>query len=892
MLQPFKTIRLDTADGAARSVTAVDLSQFGCALDRMPYALRIFLENVVRNGAEIENYEEQVGAILNWKKAGIQSPDIDFRPSRVLLQDFLGTAALVDFATMRDEIAERSGDPNQVNPKVPVDLVIDHSVQVDRVLGSNIVRHNMDMEFERNAERYAFLKWCQGAFENLRIVPPGNGIVHQINLEFLSRLVMEDESAAGETLVFPDTVLGTDSHTPMVNGLGILGWGVGGIEAEAAMLGEPMSIPFPDILGIRLEGRPCSGIGATDIVLRIVERLRKAGVVGRFLEFTGPGVAHLSAADRCTIANMTPEFGSTTSLFPVDQSTLKYLSLTGRTEARVVRLKALTKALGVLMPKGAPEPIFREVLEIDLSEIGMTVAGPRRPQDSIALTDVALVAEQEADAPQFTEAAESESFGAGAVVIAAITSCTNTSNPHGMITAGLLARNAAKRGLRGKPWVKMSLAPGSQAVSRYLEEGGLKESLAEIGFNLVGFGCTTCIGNSGPLLPGISEEIAEKDLTVAAVLSGNRNFDGRIHDDVKMNFLASPALVVAYAIAGHMGRDLVTEPLGFDAESNPVGLFDIWPDREEVEEQVRRSVRREHFVATYSGELGGDANWEALTAGKSSRFPWRAQSGYIQRSPYISADGKQESAVVEITNAHVLAVLGDSINTDHIAPAGQIPASSPAGEYLLENGEAPHLLNSYGTRRGSHEVSVRCIFANKRLSNLMTPGVTGGMTRHVPSGEQITIFDAARRYQEAGTPMVVVAGHDYGAGSSRDWAAKGPYMLGIRAILARSFERIHRANLVGMGILPLLFPEGESHESQGLTGDETLSVKVDLSQPVWTAKVTCSTADETKRFMAPVAISTLREQRYFLEGGLLNAVTRGMLPPAFSHPSTAKELSL
>ncbi|MEJ8560947.1 aconitate hydratase AcnA [Yoonia sp. GPGPB17] len=891
MTNAFQTFHINDDHSSDKLLTAVDIHQLGADLKLMPYTQRIVLENVFRNRDEVEDYEKQVSALLNWRNSDTVSQDIDFRPARVLLQDFLGTAALVDLATMRDELAERGGDPRQVNPKVPVDLVIDHSIQVDRASGRDIVGHNMEMEFERNAERYSFLKWCQVAFDNLRLIPPGNGIVHQINLEFLSHLVMEEHDRSGPALVYPDTVLGTDSHTPMVNGLGVLGWGVGGIEAEAAMLGEPMSIPFPDTLGVRLIGRPSSEIGATDLVLRIVERLRKVGVVGRFLEFTGPGVSHLSAADRCTIANMTPEFGSTTSLFPVDETTLQYFILTGRGAANVARLKALTRRMGLFSAPDAPEPDFRQMVEIDLSDIGLTMAGPRRPQDSIALKDVAHVAETEAVSECFAEAAKADAFGDGAIVIAAITSCTNTSNPHGMITAGILARNAALRGLRGKPWVKMSLAPGSQAVSRYLDDAGLKDALAQVGFNLVGFGCTTCIGNSGPLLPGISDRISEQNLTAAAVLSGNRNFEGRIHDDVKMNFLASPALVVAYAIAGHIGRDLVEEPLGYGEAGEPIHLFDLWPSRDEVEAEVLRSVRQEHFSATYANALEGDANWNTLAVDSSDRFPWRAQSGYIERSPYISTERQLIEDNVLIEGAHVLAMLGDSINTDHIAPAGQIPASSPAGQYLLRNGERPHLLNSYGTRRGSHSVSVRCIFANKRLSNLMTPGAAGGITRHVPTAEEMTVFGAACRYRDDGTPMVVIAGHDYGAGSSRDWAAKGPHMLGIRAILARSFERIHRANLVGMGVLPLLFPEGESHQSYGLNGNEIVSVRIDLTQPQWLAKVERRDAERLVRFDAPVAISTSREKSYFREGGLLNSVLRRMLPAPQTRSNLVKEQS-
>ncbi|HTT87674.1 MAG TPA: aconitate hydratase AcnA, partial [Acidimicrobiales bacterium] len=804
---------------------------------RLPYSMKIVLENLLRHEDGRHVHAADIEAVAGWasrQAAGTAGgAEIAFTPERVLMQDFTGVPAVVDLAAMRDALAAMGGDPRRVNPLVPVELVIDHSVIAESSGRATSFATNVEIEYQRNIERYELLRWAQQAFTAFRVVPPGTGICHQVNLEYLSRVVFADDGTA-----FPDTLVGTDSHTTMVNGLGVLGWGVGGIEAEAAMLGQPLTMLVPPVVGLRLTGDLREGTTATDLVLRIAELLRQHGVVGKFVEVHGTGLARLPLESRATIGNMAPEYGATCVIFPVDELTLDYLRFTGRDEDHVALVEAYTKEQGLFHRPADGEPVFSEHVELDLSTVEPSLAGPARPQDRVALgaTKAGLAAALDTarrhqgapagrrSAPATLEDGQEVEIADGHVVIAAITSCTNTSNPQVMLAAGLLAQKALARGLGRKPWVKTSLAPGSRVVMDYYERAGLLEPLTALGFDLVGFGCTTCIGNSGPLLPGVSEAVALGDLSVAAVLSGNRNFEGRIHPDVRLNYLASPPLVVAYALAGTMDLDLTSEPLGTDGAGEPVYLRDIWPSSTEVADLVHGSVTSAMFRQRYSSVFEGDERWRTMAVGGGETFSWDEDSTYVLKAPFLSGIGAEPAPVADVVGARVLAVLGDSVTTDHISPAGAIRPSSPAGEYLTGHGVDRTEFNSYGARRGNHEVMMRGTFANVRLRNLLAPGTEGGITRHYPDGQQTTIFDAAERYRSEGVPLVVFAGAEYGSGSSRDWAAKGPALLGVRAVVAESFERIHRSNLVGMGILPLQFADGDSVESLGLRGDESIDV--------------------------------------------------------------------
>jgi len=912
----------------AYEIYRLDALQSRFDVARLPFSLKVLLENLLRNEDGEAIRAEDIEALARWDAREQPSREIAFTPARVLMQDFTGVPAVVDLAAMRDAIAEMGGDPARINPLVPAELVIDHSVQVDAFGTRLAFQRNAELEFERNRERYAFLRWGQGAFENFRVVPPDTGIVHQVNLEYLARVVfVEERKGAAAPLAYPDTLVGTDSHTTMINGLGVLGWGVGGIEAEAAMLGQPMSMLIPQVLGFKLSGELQEGATATDLVLTVTEMLRAHGVVGKFVEFYGEGLARLPLADRATIGNMSPEFGCTCAIFPIDRETLRYLEFTGRPPELIALVEAYAKEQGLWHEASSEEPTFSERLELDLSTVVPSIAGPKRPQDRIPLTEAksafrealqGLLPEEDGedeaiagsfpasdpisthlpDGPEsarrrrnsaqlldrrrapvpvrLADGAEIE-LDHGHVVIAAITSCTNTSNPSVMLGAGLLARNAVHRGLRRKPWVKTSLAPGSKVVSDYLERSGLQEYLDQLGFNLVGYGCTTCIGNSGPLPEEISAAVNEAELTVASVLSGNRNFEGRINPDVKMNYLASPPLVVAYAIAGTMDIDLYTEPLGEDERGQPVYLRDIWPSAQEVAEIVERAVQSDMFRKSYAHVFDGDERWNSLEVPGGERFAWDPGSTYVRRPPFFERLPREPEPLQDIEGARCLALLGDSVTTDHISPAGSIKRDSPAGRYLLEHGVEVREFNSYGSRRGNHEVMMRGTFANIRLRNLLAPGTEGGVTPYLEDGseELMSIYDAAMRYQEAGVPLVVIAGKEYGSGSSRDWAAKGTLLLGVRAVLARSFERIHRSNLVGMGVLPLQFREGSSAESLGLSGRERFTIRGLAGAEQLPREVTVRADD--KEFPAIVRIDTPKEQRYFRHGGILQFVLRELL---------------
>ena len=882
--------------------------------ERLPYTLRILLENALRHGEEAD-----AEALRRWQPEAEPSEEISFRPARVLLQDFTGVPAVVDLAAMRNAMADLGGDPAQINPQLPAELVIDHSVQVDEYATARAMFRNAELEFERNRERYAFLRWGQTAFDNFKVVPPNTGIVHQVNLEFLARVIETRDGRA-----FPDTLVGTDSHTTMVNGLGVLGWGVGGIEAEAAMLGEAVSMLMPQVVGFRLTGSLPEGATATDLVLTVTQQLRKAGVVGKFVEYFGHGLVGLPLADRATIGNMSPEYGATCGFFPVDDETLKYLRLTGRDEQHVALVEAYCKE-NALWHDPDHQPEYSQVLELDLTQVEPSLAGPRRPQDRVPLRDakesflealetfgvdygnehdeamaesfpasdtpttvdpghgeplrlsqieVSAVAVAERPGP-VTAQLDGEEFELdhGSVVIAAITSCTNTSNPQVMIGAGLMAKKAVERGLRRKPWVKSSLAPGSKVVTEYYDQAGLTKYLDELGFQTVGYGCTTCIGNSGPLPEPISKAVVESDLVVCSVLSGNRNFEARIHPEVKANYLASPMLVVAYALAGRMDVDLIGEPLGQDQDGTDVYLRDLWPTADEIQETITRAVRGEMFSRTYADVFTGDPAWRELPIPEGDLFAWDPASTYVRQPPYFDGMSREPEAVEDVHGARCLVVLGDSVTTDHISPAGSISPGSPAGKYLVEHGVERKDFNSYGSRRGNHEVMVRGTFANVRLRNLMVPGSEGTVTVHVPSGDELTIYDASERYLAEGTPLIVIAGKEYGSGSSRDWAAKGPNLLGVRAAIAESYERIHRSNLLMMGILPLQFLDGETPTTLGLTGREEFAVE----------GVDNGNADEVtvradgKEFRARVRLDTPREREYFQHGGILPYVLRRLL---------------
>ena len=876
----FGTARtLDTGGGRVRFYSLPALEAAGYpGVARLPYSLKILLENMLRredgrfvNAGDIET-------LARWTPG--THTEIAFMPARVLLQDFTGVPAVVDLAAMRDGIARLGGDPEAVNPSQPAELVIDHSVQVDHFGRPDAFDLNAQLEFARNRERYAFLKWGQEAFRNFRVVPPDTGIVHQVNIEYLARVVCRDD-ANGAPTAYPDTLVGTDSHTTMVNGLGVVGWGVGGIEAEAAMLGQPISMLIPDVIGFRLVGALPGGTTATDLVLTITERLRQYGVVGKFVEFCGPGLASLTLADRATLGNMSPEYGSTVAICPIDGMTLDYLRLTGRDAAQVELVEAYAKSQG-MFASAAAEPLYTDVIELDLGTVEPSLAGPKRPQDRVPLAGAKAAFAGVLDELAAGRDARANGDGAagvedGAVVIAAITSCTNTSNPSVMIAAGLVAQRAAARGLRPKPWVKTSLAPGSLVVTEYLRAAGLLEPLERLGFGLVGYGCTTCIGNSGPLPDEVAAAVREKDLVVTSVLSGNRNFEGRVQPLVRANYLASPPLVVAYALAGRMTVDLTTEPLGRGADGADVYLKDIWPTAAEVQQAMSAALHTDQFTAKYAGVFDGDERWRGLPAPAGDRFDWTDDSTYVRHPPFFQALEPEPAPPGDIAGARVLALLGDSVTTDHISPAGAIPPDGPAGRYLIAQGVAPRDFNSFGSRRGNHEVMMRGTFANIRLRNRLAPGTEGGWTRHLPGGEQMSIYDAAMRYKQAGTPLLVLAGKEYGSGSSRDWAAKGTLLLGVRAVIAESFERIHRSNLVFMGVLPLVFRGGDSAAGLGLSGEESFELGgiADGLAPRSDVRVRATAPDgSVTEFTVTARIDTPEELHYYRHGGILPYVLR------------------
>jgi aconitate hydratase len=850
---------------------------------KLPYSLKILLENLLRNEDGVNITRDDIAALVHWDPQAAPSQEIAFTPARVLMQDFTGVPAVVDLAAMRDAMQTLGGNPDRINPLSPAELVIDHSVQVDVFGTADALEKNALIEFNRNQERYEFLRWGQQAFSNFKVVPPDTGIVHQVNLEYLARTVFTREKD-GAVQAYPDTVVGTDSHTTMINGLGVLGWGVGGIEAEAAMLGQPITMLIPQVVGFELTGALPEGATATDLVLTVVEMLRRKGVVGKFVEFYGAGLAGLPLADRATIANMGPEYGATCGIFPIDEETIHYLRLTGRDEEQLELVEAYARAQGLWRDPDNPAE-YSDTLSLDMGTVVPSLAGPKRPQDRIPLSAAkASLAKHLADMVKGRETGGSvqvkSSSGMnyqlkdGAVVIAAITSCTNTSNPSVMVGAGLVAKKARDRGLTVKPWVKTSLGPGSLVVRDYLEKAGLIPYLNELGFNIVGYGCTTCIGNSGPLPAEVSKAIAEGKLIAASVLSGNRNFEGRVHPEVKMNFLASPPLVVAYAIAGTMDIDLVKDPIGTDSAGKPVYLKDIWPSQQEINATMADAIDSTMFRNSYKNVFSGDTRWGGIQVAASTRYGWDDASTYVRNPPYFIGMAKQAQGFEQVRQARVLARLGDSITTDHISPAGSIKADSPAGKYLMEHGVQPADFNSYGSRRGNHEVMMRGTFANIRLRNQLAPGTEGGWTRHQPSGEQLTIYDAAMRYQGEGVPLIVIAGKEYGTGSSRDWAAKGVLLLGVRAVIAESFERIHRSNLVGMGVLPLVFKQGQNAESLGLTGMETFDIE-GLESGAREVSV-IATPDQGKaiRCTATVRVDTPKEWDYFNNGGILQYVLR------------------
>ncbi|MGM1052545.1 MAG: aconitate hydratase AcnA [Pseudomonadota bacterium] len=909
---------LQTLDAGGRTFHYHSLAKAAEALgsiDRLPMTLKILLENQLRFADDDSVSRDDMQALVDWQKEARSDREIGYRPARVLMQDFTGVPGVVDLASMRAAVEALGEDPARINPLSPVDLVIDHSVMVDNFGNASAFKDNVAIEMERNHERYEFLRWGQQAFDNFSVVPPGTGICHQVNLEYLGKTVWTREED-GKTLAYPDTLVGTDSHTTMINGLGVLGWGVGGIEAEAAMLGQPVSMLIPEVIGFKLTGKLREGITATDLVLTVTEMLRKKGVVGKFVEFYGDGLNELPLADRATIANMAPEYGATCGFFPVDDETLNYLRLTGRDDEQVALVEAYSKAQGLWREPGA-EPVFSDTLALDMGEVVASLAGPKRPQDRVALSDMQAAFEKvmeddgkpasstersvekgklmseggqtavgvrrsfdHADSQDVALDGKQFKLDPGDVVIAAITSCTNTSNPSVMMAAGLVARKAREKGLDTQPWVKTSLAPGSKVVTDYLAAGGFNEDLDALGFHLVGYGCTTCIGNSGPLPAPIEKAIEAGDLTVASVLSGNRNFEGRVHPLVKTNWLASPPLVVAYALAGNVRCDLTKDPIGTGKDGEPVYLKDIWPSQAEIAEAVAR-VNTEMFRKEYAEVFEGDEVWKAIDVPQSKVYQWSKDSTYIQHPPFFEGMGREPDAIEDVKNARILALLGDSVTTDHISPAGSIKPDSPAGRHLQEHGVKPVDFNSYGSRRGNHEIMMRGTFANVRIKNEMLDGVVGGETRHVPSGKQMAIYDAAMQYQAEDTPLVVIAGKEYGTGSSRDWAAKGTRLLGVRAVLAESYERIHRSNLIGMGVVPLQFPEGESRKSLGLTGDEQISIAglADLT-PGGKVKVTVTSDKGEQKIEALCRIDTANELEYYRHGGILHYVLRKMIGAA------------
>ena len=856
---------------------------------RLPFSLKILLENLLRFEDGVNVTKNDIEALLKWDPKALPSHEIAFTPARVIMQDFTGVPCIVDLAAMREAIVRLGGDPQRVNPLAPAELVIDHSVQVDEYGAADSLQHNNEIEFKRNGERYMFLRWGQTAFSNFKVVPPNTGIVHQVNIEHLARVIFSAEGA-GKKLAYPDTLVGTDSHTTMVNGLGVLGWGVGGIEAEAAMLGQPVTMLIPQVIGFKLTGSLPAGTTATDLVLTVTEMLRKVGVVDKFVEFFGDGLKGLPLADRATIANMSPEFGSTCAIFPIDEETIRYLALTGRTSDQIALVEAYAKAQGLWRINGAPAADYTQVVELDLSTVEPSLAGPKRPQDRVPLRNAKSVYQSSvkkmADErmqknPQARGVASATVGGSafevkdGAVLIAAITSCTNTSNPAVLVAAGLLARNAAARGLKSKPWVKTSLAPGSRVVTDYLRKAGLLKDLEALGFYTVGYGCTTCIGNSGPLKPEISEAVRSADVVACSVLSGNRNFEGRVHPEIKMNFLASPPLVVAYALAGSLDIDITTEPLGQGSDGKPVYLKEVWPSATDVAAAVAGSVDSAMFSKGYANVFSGDANWSAIKTPAGKIYSWDGKSTYVKNPPYFDGITMTPAPVADIKRARALAVLGDSVTTDHISPAGNISKSSPAAKYLLLQGVQAVDFNSYGARRGNHEVMMRGTFANIRLRNLLLPGTEGGVTLHIPSGEQMSIFDAAMKYKNQGIPLIILAGKEYGTGSSRDWAAKGTMLLGAKAVIAESFERIHRSNLIGMGVLPLQFKEGQNTQSLGLSGKETFEIAGLNRGAAKFVKVVAKSDDGmTTEFEARLRIDTPKELDYYQHGGILQYVLR------------------
>ena len=861
-------------------------------ISKLPYSLKVLLENLLRfeDGRSVTKADIQ--AIAKWvKNRGKDEKEIAFRPARVLMQDFTGVPAVVDLAAMRDAMKGLGKDPKKINPLAPVDLVIDHSVMVDFFANSKAFKNNVNLEYDRNGERYTFLKWGQGAFDNFRVVPPGTGICHQVNLEYLAKTVWtKTEKVKGKTVTYayPDTLVGTDSHTTMVNGLAVLGWGVGGIEAEAAMLGQPISMLIPEVIGFRLDGKLPEGTTATDLVLTVTQMLRKKGVVGKFVEFYGPGLAHLSLEDMATIANMAPEYGATCGFFPINAETIGYLKGTARASAQVALVEKYAKAQDMFWTAKAEEPLFTDTLALNLASVVPSMAGPKRPQDRVELTNAApdfarVMADEFKKAGELSKRFKVENanfdLGHGDVVIAAITSCTNTSNPSVMIGAGLLARNAVKAGITVKPWVKTSLAPGSQVVTEYLDSSGLQKDLDKIGFNLVGYGCTTCIGNSGPLPENISDSIKKNDLVAAAGLSGNRNFEGRVNPDVRANYLASPPLVVAYALAGSLNVDLTKDPIGHDKKGKPVYLKDIWPTSKDIAAAVRKNVTRKAYASRYKDVFKGDKHWRSIKVTKGMNYAWDQKSTYVANPPYFEGLSMTPAPVKDVENARILGLFLDSITTDHISPAGDIKAASPAGAYLNSRGVEKLDFNSYGARRGHHEVMMRGTFANIRIKNQMVPGVEGGVTKHYPGGETMPIYDAAMDYAKEGTPLVIFAGKEYGTGSSRDWAAKGTRLLGVRAVIAQSFERIHRSNLIGMGVVPLQFRDGESWQTLGLKGDETVTIKglAEGLKPRAAMEIEITRADGSKATAQVLCrIDTLDELDYYKNGGIMPYVLRNL----------------
>ena len=872
-----------TVGGKDYEIFRLDAVKEGHAA-KLPYSLKILLENLLRHEDGRDVTRDDILALANWDPGAEPSTEISFTPSRVILQDFTGVPAVVDLAAMRDAVVKLGGSAEDINPLSPAELVIDHSVQIDHYGAANALDLNTKIEFQRNKERYSFLKWGQQAFDNFKVVPPSTGIVHQVNLEYLARVVFGAEKD-GALRAYPDTVVGTDSHTTMINGIGVLGWGVGGIEAEAAMLGQPITMLIPHVIGFKLTGKLKEGTTATDLVLTCTEMLRKKGVVGKFVEFFGDGLAEMPLADRATLGNMAPEFGSTCGIFPIDGETIRYMKLSGRDETQCDLVEAYAKTQGLWREDGQPDALYTDVLELDLGDVEPSIAGPKRPQDRIALSSAAasyekILADTVANRDEGGSAvakldgADVE-INDGSILIASITSCTNTSNPAVMLAAGLLARNAAAKGLKARPWVKTSLAPGSRVVSDYLEKAELIDDLEAVGFYTVGYGCTTCIGNSGPLKPEIADAVTGGNIVGTSVLSGNRNFEGRIHPLVQHNFLASPPLVVAYALAGNMNVDLYNDPLGQDQEGNDVYMRDIWPTQQEIHDVVAASINSDMFKSSYGTVFEGDDNWKRIASTTGDIYQWDPDSTYVRNPPYFDGMSKQAGAVDDIKGARVLALLGDSVTTDHISPAGSIAKDSPAAHYLESHGVKPADFNSYGSRRGNHEVMMRGTFANIRLRNQLAPGTEGGWTRHQPSGEQMSIYDASVRYRDEGTALVVLAGSEYGTGSSRDWAAKGTLLLGVKAVIAKSFERIHRSNLIGMGVLPLQFEDGQDAAALGLTGTEVFDIQGHKDPAAKTVTVTATPADgDVITFTAKIRIDTPKERDYYEHGGILHYVLR------------------